>query len=228
VDLATVNQACEAMNQWVYSQTLELLAGGKRIGLVGGDHSIPLGYIRALTEQAPEFGILHIDAHADLRQAYQGFTYSHASIMYNVLQLPQVTRLVQVGIRDVCEAEVALIQAAGDRVVPHYDTHLKENRYAGVPWQYQCQTIVAALPERVYVSFDIDGLDPKLCPHTGTPVPGGLELAEVFYLLRQVVASGRQIIGFDLSEVGNGEWDGNVGARVIYKLSSLMTARVDL
>ncbi|MBU6229302.1 MAG: agmatinase family protein [Cyanobacteria bacterium REEB459] len=223
-DLAAVNQACEAMNQWVYSQTLELLRGGKRVGLVGGDHSVPLGYVRALAELTPEFGILHIDAHADLRQAYQGFTYSHASIMYNLLQLPQVSRLVQVGIRDVCEAEVAQIRQAGDRIVPFYDAHLKENRYGGVSWQSQCQTIVAALPERVYVSFDVDGLDPKLCPHTGTPVPGGLDLGEVFYLLRQVILSGRRIIGFDLSEVGDGEWDGNVGARIIYKLSCLMTA----
>jgi agmatinase len=68
----------------------------------------------------------------------------------------------------------------------------------------------------------VDGLDPKLCPHTGTPVPGGLELEEVFCLLRQIIRSGRQIIGFDVSEVGDGEWDGNVGARAVYKLCCLM------
>lgn len=71
-------------------------------GLVGGEHSTPLGFIRVLSEIHNEFGILHIDAHADLRHAYEGFTYSHASIMYNALQYPQITRLVSVGLRDVC------------------------------------------------------------------------------------------------------------------------------
>jgi agmatinase len=222
--LTQVNQACEAMNQWVYSHSREALERGQRVGLVGGDHSVPLGYIRALTEFNPEFGILHIDAHADLRCAYQGFTYSHASIMYNVLPLPQITRLVQVGLRDICQEEVALMAEAGDRIVPFYDAHLKTNHYGGLSWESQCQRIIACLPDRVYVSFDIDGLDPKLCPHTGTPVPGGLDLPEVFYLLQRLVASGRRIIGFDLSEVGDGEWDGNVGARIVYKLCCLMTA----
>lgn len=224
--LTQVNQACEAMNQWVYSHSREALERGQRVGLVGGDHSVPLGYIRALTEFNPEFGILHIDAHADLRCAYQGFTYSHASIMYNVLPLPQVTRLVQVGLRDVCQEEVALMAEVGDRLIPFYDAHLKAEHYRGLSWESQCQRIIASLPDRVYVSFDIDGLDPKLCPHTGTPVPGGLDLPEVFYLLQRLVASGRRIIGFDLSEVGDGEWDGNVGARIVYKLCCLMTLTV--
>ncbi|MGF1570393.1 MAG: agmatinase family protein [Nodosilinea sp.] len=221
-DLALVNHACEQMTGWLYGQARQALAQGKRVGVIGGDHSVPLGYLQALAEKESEFGILHIDAHADLRVAYQGFRYSHASIMANVLELPQVRRLVQVGIRDICADEVALIAASQGRVIPHYDAVLKENQYRGIPWLSQCDTIVAALPERVYVSFDVDGLDPKLCPHTGTPVPGGLELEEVFCLLRQVVRSGRQIIGFDLCEVGNGEWDGNVGARAVYKLCCLM------
>ncbi len=222
--LTQVNQACETMNHWVYGHSREALERGQRVGLVGGDHSVPLGYIRALTELNPEFGILHLDAHADLRCAYQGFTYSHASIMYNVLQLPQVTRLVQVGLRDICQEEVALIAEADDRIVPFYDAHLKADHYGGLSWESQCQRIIACLPDRVYVSFDVDGLDPKLCPHTGTPVPGGLDLPEVFYLMQRVVASGRRIIGFDLSEVGDGEWDGNVGARIVYRLCCLMTA----
>ena len=89
-------------------------------------------------------------------------------------------------------------------------------------WYEQCQKIISNLPEQVYISFDLDGLDPKLCPHTGTPVAGGLNLEAVFYLLKQVIDSNRKIIGFDVSEVGNGEWDGNVGARIIYKLCCLL------
>jgi agmatinase len=224
-DLATVNAACEQMNTWLYDQTSTALDRGKRVGVIGGDHSVPLGYLRALAEREPEFGILHIDAHADLRLAYQGFRYSHASIMNNVLDLPQVKKLVQVGIRDLCHDEVALINASKGRVVTHYGPVLKENHYQGKPWLTQCEAIVTGLPQKVYVSFDVDGLDPKLCPNTGTPVPGGLELEEVFCLLRQVSRSGREIIGFDLCEVGDGEWDGNVGARVVYKLCCLMGKR---
>ncbi|WP_035992717.1 agmatinase family protein [Leptolyngbya sp. KIOST-1] len=221
-DLALVNHACEQMTGWLYGQATTALDQGKRVGVIGGDHSVPLGYLQALAERHTDFGVLHIDAHADLRRAYQGFGYSHASIMYNLLGLPQVSRLVQVGIRDLCHDEVALIEQSAGRIVTHYDSVVKENLYRGIPWMQQCEAIVAALPEKVYVSFDADGLDPKLCPSTGTPVPGGLELEEVFCLLRQVVRSGRQIIGFDLCEVGDGEWDGNVGARVVYKLCCLM------
>src|SRR5262249_59464059 len=87
-----------------------------------------------------------------------------------------------------------------------------------------CEEIVRDLPERIYVSFDIDGLDPRLCPHTGTPVPGGLSFTEATYLLRLAVESGRRIVGFDLNEVAPGpdgdEWDANVGARLLYKMSA--------
>jgi agmatinase len=221
-ELSWVNHACEQMTGWLYAQTSTALDQGKRVGVIGGDHSVPLGYLQALAHHHPDFGVLHIDAHADLRQAYQGFRYSHASIMYNLLAIPQISRLVQVGIRDLCHAEVDLIDQSQGRIVTHYDAAVKENSYRGIPWMQQCEAIVADLPEKVYISFDADGLDPKLCPHTGTPVPGGLELEEVFCLLRQVIRSGRQIIGFDLCEVGDGEWDGNVGARAVYKLCCLM------
>lgn len=221
--LEDINRECEAMNQWLYGQTQAAIAQGKRVGVIGGDHSVPFGYLRSLADQYPAFGILHIDAHADLRQAYEGFQYSHASIMYNALSLPQVSRLVQVGVRDICLDEVQLIEASQGRVIAYYDPVLKQKLYAGIPWQEICQQIVAQLPQQVYISFDVDGLDPKLCPRTGTPVPGGLELEQAFCLFREVVQSGRQIIGFDLSEVGPSEWDGNVGARAVYKLCNLMS-----
>lgn len=221
--LQQINQACEDMNQWLYGETKRAIADGKRVGVIGGDHSVPLGYLRALAEHHGDFGILHIDAHADLRDAYEGFQYSHASIMFNALQIPQISKLVQVGIRDVCHDEVQRVQQSGDRIVSYYDPLLKSKVYAGVPWRNLCRDIVAELPQKVYVSFDVDGLDPKLCPHTGTPVPGGLELEEAFCLFRELVYSDRQIIGFDVCEVGNDEWDGNVGARAVYKLCNLMS-----
>ncbi len=220
--VAQVNQAGDRLNHWLRQATAQALAQGKRVGVVGGDHSVPLGAIQALGAVYPSFGILHIDAHADLRDAYQGFQYSHASIMDNVLKLPAVTRLVQVGIRDISQGEVATIDHSGGRVITHYDSALKQRRYQGIPWQQLCEEIIAPLPAQVYISWDVDGLDPKLCPGTGTPVPGGLELEEVFCLLRTLVASDRQIIGFDVSEVGPRDWDGNVAARAVYKLCNLM------
>lgn len=220
--LATVNQSCEKVNHWLYEEAQRAIAAGKRVGAIGGDHSIPLGLLHTLAEHHGEFGILHIDAHADLRDAYQGFTYSHASIMTNALAIDAVTRLVQVGIRDVSHREMAKIDQSQGRVAAYSDPWLRRQQFAGQTWLALCQQIVETLPQKVYVSFDVDGLDPKLCPQTGTPVPGGLELEEAFCLLRQVVNSDRTLIGFDVSEVGDGEWDGNVGARIVYKLCCLM------
>jgi len=222
--LDQVNAGCRQLNQWLFTQTSEALAAGKKVGIVGGDHSVPLGALQAIAQKyGPKhehFGILHIDAHCDLREAYQGFEFSHASIMHNALKLPQLTKLVQVGIRDVSPREMAFA-TDHEKVVVHHDTALKRSRYAGTPWLDLCHQIVADLPQKVYISFDIDGLDPKLCPATGTPVPGGLDLDEAFCLLK-VVADTREIIGFDLCEVGPDEWDGNVAARIVYKLCNLM------
>lgn len=219
--LQTINQACQKVNQWLFDQVQIALSQGKRVGVIGGDHSVPLGAIQALASHYGEFGVLHIDAHSDLRDAYEGFQFSHASIMFNVLQLPQVSKLVQVGIRDTCKEEVDLIQQSNGRVSTYYDPMLKQKLYAGMSWLDLCKQIVAELPQQVYISFDVDGLDPKLCPNTGTPVPGGLELEQTFCLFREVIQSGRQIIGFDVLEVGNAEWDGNVAARAVYKLCNL-------
>lgn len=222
--LEDVNRASARLNTWVEETASQWLTAGKIVGVVGGDHASPFGLIRAIARASKGLGILHIDAHADLRVAYEGFTWSHASIMHNVLaNIPEVTKLVQVGIRDVCEAEVNAITSSGGRVITHFDTDLAKAKFQGTTsWDAQCSAIVAALPRRVYISFDIDGLDPQLCPNTGTPVPGGLSFAEAAYLIRTVVESGRTIVGFDLNEVAPGpdgdDWDANVGARMLYKL----------
>ncbi|RMF23399.1 MAG: agmatinase [Bacteroidetes bacterium] len=220
--LAEINRACEELRAYVYGQTRALLEAGKLPGIVGGEHSVPLGALQALGEAYPSFGVLQIDAHQDLRPAYEGFTYSHASIFYNALKIPSLKTLVQVGVRDHCEQEVELA-ARDDRIHLFTNAWMQEGLFQGRPFAELCTDILAPLPERVYVSFDIDGLEPILCPNTGTPVPGGLSFDQAAYLLRRVVDSGRRIIGFDLCEVaglGN-EWDGNVGARVLYKLCNL-------
>lgn len=218
-----VNEACERMNAWVYQTSREWLEKGKLVAGVGGDHGTPFGLIQAVAERHPGVGVLHVDAHADLRDAYEGFAWSHASIMHNVAtRLPQVGKLVQVGIRDFCEEEFDFIQASNGRVVTYFDLQTKQRQLGGGNWLEIVREIVEQLPQEVFISFDIDGLDPVLCPHTGTPVPGGLSFAEANALIAGVVASGRTIVGFDLNEVAPGpegdEWDGNVGARLLYKL----------
>ncbi|MGC4058274.1 MAG: arginase family protein [Chitinophagaceae bacterium] len=157
-----VNEGTRMMCDWVYEMSANLLKEGKLVALVGGDHSTPLGLIRAVADQHEEFGILQIDAHADLRDAYEGFTYSHASIMFNVLkEVPQMKKLVQVGIRDYCDEEVAVIDDNSDRIRTFFDADIKARQYEGETWKTICDEIVAALPQKVYISFDIDGLDPK-------------------------------------------------------------------
>jgi agmatinase len=220
--LAEINQVCQSMNQWLFDRAHAAIQSGKKVAVIGGDHSVPLGYLQALATQYSDFGILHIDAHTDLRDAYEGFEFSHASIMFNAMKIPQISKLVQIGIRDISQVEVDLIDRSNGRIITYFDAHTKEELYAGKSWLNICEDAIAHLPQQVYISFDVDGLDPKLCPSTGTPVPGGLELEQTFCLFRALIRSGRKIIGFDLCEVGDAEWDGNVGARIIYKLSNLM------
>lgn len=223
--LKEINEGGRLLNNWVYEQTKQLLNKNKLVGLIGGDHSTSFGYIKALAEHHPDFGILQIDAHADLRKAYEDFKYSHASIMYNVLEeIPAVTRLMQVGVRDYCEEEYNYIMSTGDRVYTYTDKTIKEKMYEGVTWNEITEQIINYLPDKVYISFDIDGLDPKLCPNTGTPVPGGFEVDQVLYLFKKIKQSGKTIIGFDLVEsgVGDHDWDSNVAARILWRMCNLI------
>lgn len=225
-DREIVNDRCDRVNSWLVETAASLIAQGKRVGTIGGDHGSVFGALQAHAAKYPGMGVLHVDAHADLRHEYEGFAFSHASIMDCVAgRIPQVAKLVQVGIRDFCEEELEQIEASRGRIVTFFDADLAAERCSGATWAAQVNRIVETLPGQVYVSFDIDGLDPVLCPHTGTPVPGGLSFHEASFLLARVAQSGRTIVGFDLAEVAPGpdsEWDANVGARLLYKLIGYM------
>ncbi|MFR9504230.1 MAG: agmatinase family protein [Rikenellaceae bacterium] len=220
-----VNMGCSQLNDNIYNQCRALLSKGKLIGLVGGDHSTPYGAIKAISECYNSFGILHIDAHCDLREAYEGFEFSHASIMYNVLRdIKQVEQIVQVGVRDFCDDELNYASSS-DRITMFDDYALARARFEGATWGDQCREIVSKLPSDVYISFDIDGLSMSYCPNTGTPVSGGLSFNEALYLLECVTESGRRIIGFDLVEVAphpKQRIDAIVGARMLFKLCGQM------
>jgi agmatinase len=218
--ISEINEAHQALKSHLKERAADLLRQGKCVGVLGGEHSVPLGLMEALGEHYQKISILQIDAHADLRKSYEGFEQSHASIMYNATQLDGVAGLVQVGIRDYSEEEhnYALNHP---KIKTFYDWELKEATYKGKTWDTHCEEIINTLTENVYISWDIDGLWPYLCPHTGTPVPGGFEVAEIGYLLFKLVEAGKRIVGFDLNEVSpgaEGDWDANVGARCLWQL----------
>jgi agmatinase len=151
-----------------------------------------------------------------------------------VLEIPQVKQLVQVGIRDFCSEEMAFAEKNKEKIAVFFDEDMAKDQLSGAKTCAKiCEEITETLPAKIYISFDIDGLDPSLCPHTGTPVPGGLSWNQMLLLLKTVVKSGRRIVGFDLVEVAPGnngregklclpstqlEWDANVGARLLFKL----------
>lgn len=231
-NVARVNELGHEVNQHVYQATRDALDRDALPIILGGDHSVPFGSIQACAEHVPALGLLHFDAHADMRKAYCGFTWSHASILYNVLdQIDGVTRIAQVGIRDLCEEEHRLIRSSEKRVHTLFDSEWAAMRRNGAGLSSLIRETLATLPEHVYVTFDIDGLDPTLCPNTGTPVPGGLNWHDALLWLSELSRSGKRVVGMDLVEVaGNkgsttdsthGEadsWDAIVGARLLYKM----------
>ena len=228
-DIAVVDSAGDRLNAHVRARVGAILAAGKLPVVVGGDHSVPFGAIAACAAHVDgrPLGVLHLDAHCDLRDAYEGFRWSHASIMKNVLDDVANVRIVQVGIRDFSEDELDVVRGSAGRVTTWFDAQLRNARLSG-GFLKQARAIAAALPDDVYLSFDIDGLDPGLCPSTGTPVPGGLLFDEIVAVLSAVVAAGKRIVGLDLVEVAppddvddddlGANWDANVGARLLYKM----------
>lgn len=225
--LKEINEGSLILNKWVYEQTTDLLNRGKLVALLGGDHSVAFGYFKAIAEKHGDFGILQIDAHCDLRKSYEGFNYSHGSVMYNALnEIPEIKKVVQIGVRDYCQEEWEYICNSEHRVITYFDKDIKERQYEGQTWKQIVDEMIEHLPEKVYISFDIDGLDPKLCRNSGTPVTGGFDTEQIFYLVKKIIKSGRKFIGFDLDEIGIGQtdWDANVGARILWRLCNLLVA----
>ncbi|MCH8547106.1 MAG: agmatinase family protein [Cryomorphaceae bacterium] len=220
-ELAAIEKGCVLMIDWVEKTAKKYIDKGKKVLLLGGDHSTPLGLIKAISEQNDDLGVLQIDAHADLRVAYEGFTYSHASIMHNVLKETSITKLVQLGIRDYCQSEYKYIKD-DNRIVTFFDRDIQSRLMAGETWKAIVDEVVAALPKNVYISFDVDGMQPVFCPNTGTPVYGGYTPQQIIFLVEQIKASGRIIKSFDINEIGPDELDANVASRLLWELSALL------
>jgi agmatinase len=203
-----------AMVERVEFVTEALLARDKFIVTLGGDHLTSIGIVRAYAKRYPAMSVLQIDAHADLREEYEGSALSSATIMRRVLDV--CSRTAQVGIRSLSEPEARLVE---ERQLPlwlasdiHHQTLQGRRDWIG--------EVVAQLADEVYVTIDVDAFDPALVPGTGTPEPGGLGWYDVVDLLAAVTES-RRVLGFDVVELSplmEGHVSPVVAAKLVYKL----------
>ena len=176
----------EAMVQSVYDRVKHFLNQKKTVGLLGGEHSVSVGAIKALSEKYHQLSVLQIDAHADLREEYHDSPYNHACVMRRAQEYANV---VQVGIRSVCSEEREFI-------VPENMFYAHEIR-KNPNWIDQ---VINKLSDYVYLTIDLDGFDPSIVPGTGTPLPGGLSWYEVNDLLEQLFTR-KKVVAFDVVEL---------------------------
>lgn len=198
----------EKMVEAVHRTTKEYIIKNKFVTVFGGEHSISIGTIRAFNECFDNLTVLHIDAHADLRKEYEGSSCNHACAVY---EASQTTNLVQVGIRSMDIAETRII----DEEKTFFAHDMAKDEY----WM---DTVIEALTDNVFITFDLDALDPSIMPSTGTPEPGGLFWYETLDFLKQVFAE-RNVVGFDIVELCPNSVDKAsdfLAAKLYYKMLS--------
>lgn len=196
----------------IYSNVRNLLLDKKYVVTLGGEHSLSIAPVKAHYEMFENLSILQIDAHSDLRDEYEGSKSSHASVMARVSELSK--RIVQVGIRAQCKEEYDF--RVTNNIKSYYARGIRRNEY-GANWM---NSVVNDLGQNVYLTFDVDGLDPSVIPATGTPEPGGLWWDEALDLIR-LVASKRKIVGFDVVELApkkNESYSNFMTAKLVYKI----------
>ncbi len=167
-----------------------LLADGKFVAVLGGEHTISQAPIRAHLDKYPDLCVVQFDAHADLRQTYEGNRFSHACVMARVCEFLDPARVVQVGIRALSPGEAEFIRRSG--VTTLYAHRIRETE----AWM---SSVLPKLTPHVYVTFDVDAFDPPVMPSTGTPEPNGLAWSETLKLLRRI-GEEKEIVGFDVVE----------------------------
>lgn len=207
-DAVTENSSPEAMVNAVHSEVKKYIKKNKFVTIVGGEHSISIGTIRAFDESFNNISVLHIDAHADLRKEYEGSTCNHACAVY---EASQNTNLVQVGIRSMDVSETRVMNT--DKVFFAHDMAVNE---------YWMDNVLDQLTDNVFITFDLDALDPSIMPSTGTPEPGGLLWYETLEFLRRVFEQ-KNVVGFDIVELCPNELDKSsdfLMAKLYYKMLS--------
>lgn len=199
-----------------------LLEMEKFVVTLGGEHTISTAPIAAHYRKHPDMSILHFDAHSDLRQEYQGSIWSHASFMARVAEFFPTKRITQVGIRAQCIEEAQFIK--DKKINTFYASAIRRGLYSQ-NWQ---KSVVDTLAKDVYITFDVDVFDPSIMPSTGTPEPDGLMYSETIDVIRQLVASGRRIVGLDVVELAPVKHVSHpdlTTARLIYKILNLAFSR---
>ncbi len=200
----------EKMVENVYEVSRELVRRGKLVVMLGGEHSISCGMVKAFREGYPSLSVLQLDAHTDLRDEYMGTRYNHACVMRRVLEMCPI---VQVGIRSLSYEERVFLEQNG--IMPFY---------AEAPLDRD--EIVQALSDDVYITIDLDALDPSIMSAVGTPEPGGMGWYEVLGLLREVCQR-KRVVGFDIVELSPREGPAScafLAAKLTYKLIGYITS----
>ena len=202
------------MVQRVRSAVRSYAGNGRLVGVLGGEHSVSIGSVQAQLEVHPGMSVLYLDAHADLRAEYMGTSWGHAS---GARRIHEMCPIVIVGVRSLCQEERSHIDA----------TALPTFFWPPAAWdQPLIQDIIARLGSDVYISVDLDVLDPSVMSAVGTPEPGGMGWYQVTSLLR-AVAESRRIVGFDVTELAPGEGPAAcsyTAAKLVYKLVAYATA----
>ncbi|WP_298899370.1 agmatinase [uncultured Psychroserpens sp.] len=204
----TINATPEAMVDAVHQETKSYIKKNKFVTVFGGEHSISIGTIRAFNEMFPSLTVLHIDAHADLRQSYDGSTCNHACAVY---EASQNTNLIQVGIRSMDIMEKSIMNL--DK------TYFAHEMVMDDSWM---DSAIDQMTDNVFITFDLDAFDPSILPSTGTPEPGGLFWYETLDFLKQVFAE-KNVVGFDIVELCPNEIDKSsdfLAAKLYYKMLS--------
>jgi len=192
----------------VYNRTLALLYDRKFPVIIGGNHTVPIGAIKAFSETFKDLSVLQLDAHSDLRQKYEGSEFNHACAMARAREFAPI---VQVGIRSMSAEEVPFVE--NDRIFYSHHLYYDKKLY---------EKAIEKLTANVYITIDLDVFDPSIMPSTGTPEPGGPEYFEIIHFLRDVIRE-KNVVGFDVVELCPNE--GNkmpdfIAAKIIYQLLS--------
>ena len=207
-DAVTVNATPEAMVDAVHQEIKRFIKKNKFVTVIGGEHSISIGSIRAFNEMFPSLTVLHIDAHADLRKSYEGSSCNHACAVY---EASQNTNLIQVGIRSMDIKEKSIMNL--DKTYFAHDMAIDDS------WM---DASIDQMTENVFITFDLDAFDPSLVPGTGTPEPGGLLWYETLDFLKRVFAE-KNVVGFDIMELCPNAIDKSsdfLAAKLYYKMLS--------
>jgi agmatinase len=214
-DPVTEKSSPEAVVEAVHKITKENIIKNKFVTIFGGEHSMSIGTIRAFNECFEDLTVLHIDAHADLRKEYQGSKCNHACAVY---EASQTTNLIQVGIRSMDVAETTVL----DPEKTWFAHDMAKDEY----WM---DNVIEALGDNVFITFDLDAIDPSIMPSTGTPEPGGLFWYETLDFLKQVFSE-RNVVGFDIVELCPNEADKSsdfLAAKLYYKMLSYKFSETD-